>query len=221
MRYVNCIVPTIRFPLEKINTEIPRVERSRRVFDPGSGGATFNRFVRRQTVPFYANTTVFVRHETNAAMPRVLHVRYSSIHRRVVDRWHVSTVGLMCDVEMNLTRMLLNPVVYDKSIRPAVHHRNATNVSFDLSLAQLIDVDEKNQIITTNQWITMVGMFSRCHRLDEFRYRAGSIPNSHGIRSSGTISVYFTSDTIRFGCRISSCTMSVRRDHLSLSLSHA
>jgi len=57
---------------------------------------------------------------------------------------------------MNLTNTLLNPNVYDKSVRPALHHRDVTNVSFDLSLAQLIDVDEKNQIITTNQWITMV-----------------------------------------------------------------
>jgi hypothetical protein len=65
----------------------------------------------------------------------------------------------MCDVEMNLTRTLLNPIVYDKSVRPALHHRDVTNVSFDLSLAQLIDVDEKNQIITTNQWLTMVRNF--------------------------------------------------------------
>ncbi|CAF3441326.1 unnamed protein product [Rotaria sp. Silwood2] len=64
--------------------------------------------------------------------------------------------GIVCDVEMNLNRTLLNPIVYEKSIRPALNHRDVTNVSFDLSLAQLIDVDEKNQIITTNQWITMV-----------------------------------------------------------------
>jgi hypothetical protein len=57
---------------------------------------------------------------------------------------------------MNLTRFLLNPITYDKSVRPALNHRDVTNVSFDLSLAQLIDVDEKNQIITTNNWITMV-----------------------------------------------------------------
>ena len=57
---------------------------------------------------------------------------------------------------MNLTRFLLNPNTYDKSVRPALNHRDVTNVSFDLSLAQLIDVDEKNQIITTNNWITMV-----------------------------------------------------------------
>ncbi len=62
----------------------------------------------------------------------------------------------MCDVEMNLTRVLLNPIVYDKSVRPARVYTDVVNISFDLSLAQLIDVDEKNQIITTNQWLTMV-----------------------------------------------------------------
>jgi hypothetical protein len=63
------------------------------------------------------------------------------------------------DVELELIRTLLNATVYDKSVRPAIHHRDVTNVSFDLSLAQLIDVDEKNQIITTNQWLTMVREF--------------------------------------------------------------
>jgi hypothetical protein len=77
-----------------------------------------------------------------------------SFHCIIFDR-----IGIMCDVEMNLTRTLLNPIVYDKSVRPALHHRDVTNVSFDLSLAQLIDVDEKNQIITTNQWLTMVRNF--------------------------------------------------------------
>ena len=62
----------------------------------------------------------------------------------------------MCDVEMNLTRVLLNPNIYDKSVRPARRYTDVVNISFDLSLAQLIDVDEKNQIITTNQWLTMV-----------------------------------------------------------------
>ncbi|CAF1025375.1 unnamed protein product [Rotaria sp. Silwood1] len=61
----------------------------------------------------------------------------------------------LCDVEMNLTRILLDPIVYDKTVRPARVHTDVTNISFDLSLAQLIDVDEKNQIITTNQWLTM------------------------------------------------------------------
>ncbi|UJR21933.1 hypothetical protein I4U23_025002 [Adineta vaga] len=64
--------------------------------------------------------------------------------------------GIKNDVEMNLIRTLLNSIVYDKSVRPALHHLDVTNVSFDLSLAQLIDVDEKNQIITTNQWLTMI-----------------------------------------------------------------
>lgn len=64
----------------------------------------------------------------------------------------------VADIEMNLTRALLHSTIYDRTVRPAEHHRDATNVFFDLSLAQLIDVDEKNQIITTNQWLTMVNI---------------------------------------------------------------
>ena len=65
-------------------------------------------------------------------------------------------IAIRANIEMNLTRALFHPSAYDKSIRPAQDHRETTNVSFDLSLAQLIDVDEKNQIITTNQWLAMV-----------------------------------------------------------------
>ncbi|CAF0938376.1 unnamed protein product [Adineta ricciae] len=68
---------------------------------------------------------------------------------------HIFIAEVTCDMELKLVRTLLNSTIYDKSIRPALDHRDVTNVSFDLSLAQLIDVDEKNQIITTNQWLTM------------------------------------------------------------------
>ena len=85
----------------------------------------------------------------------------------------------MCDVEMNLTRVLLNPNTYDKSVRPARRYTDVVNISFDLSLAQLIDVDEKNQIITTNQWLTMVNTRRKILLLDHFDHlnRVGWIPN--------------------------------------------
>ncbi|RNA12244.1 neuronal acetylcholine receptor subunit alpha-10-like, partial [Brachionus plicatilis] len=44
---------------------------------------------------------------------------------------------------------------YNMYARPTPHFSIPTNVSFDLSLSQLIDVDEKNQVMTTNCWITM------------------------------------------------------------------
>lgn len=113
---------------------------------------------------------------------------------------------LLCDVEMNLTRSLLSPIVYDKSVRPARDHRDVTNVSFDLSLAQLIDVDEKNQIITTNQWITMVrdGEGDQHWSSTRFRFvRVGSIRNWSGNPRIGTTSVYCISNMTKFGYLIS------------------
>ncbi|ESN95576.1 hypothetical protein HELRODRAFT_86626, partial [Helobdella robusta] len=42
---------------------------------------------------------------------------------------------------------------YDLRVRPSVSHALSLNVTFGLALAQIIDVDEKNQIITTNCWL--------------------------------------------------------------------
>ncbi|ELT92735.1 hypothetical protein CAPTEDRAFT_165266 [Capitella teleta] len=42
---------------------------------------------------------------------------------------------------------------YDLRVRPSMNASQALNVTFGLALAQIIDVDEKNQIITTNCWL--------------------------------------------------------------------
>ena len=56
--------------------------------------------------------------------------------------------------EYRLTHDLLDG--YDKSIRPSSHHNLTLNVTFGLALAQIIDVDERNMIITTNCWLNQV-----------------------------------------------------------------
>ena len=58
------------------------------------------------------------------------------------------------DWEYKLVHDLLRG--YDSSIRPSVHHNVTLNVTFGLALAQLIDVDERNMIITTNCWLNQV-----------------------------------------------------------------
>ena len=58
------------------------------------------------------------------------------------------------DWEYNLVRNLLKG--YDSSIRPSTHHNISLNVTFGLSLAQIIDVDERNMIITSNCWLNQV-----------------------------------------------------------------
>ncbi|XP_060556811.1 ligand-gated ion channel 4-like [Ruditapes philippinarum] len=42
---------------------------------------------------------------------------------------------------------------YDKRVRPSNHYSKPVNMTYAVALAQIIDVDEKNQIITTNCWL--------------------------------------------------------------------
>ncbi|CAG5127639.1 unnamed protein product, partial [Candidula unifasciata] len=56
--------------------------------------------------------------------------------------------------EYRLVRDLMSS--YDKRIRPSLNHSETLNVTFGLALAQIIDVDEKNQILTTNCWLNQI-----------------------------------------------------------------
>ncbi|XP_013406862.1 acetylcholine receptor subunit alpha-like 1 [Lingula anatina] len=53
-----------------------------------------------------------------------------------------------------LYRDLLEKRGYNKLIRPVSDNNNNLTVKLGLRLTQLIDVDEKNQIMTTNVWLT-------------------------------------------------------------------
>ncbi|KAK6744893.1 hypothetical protein RB195_011546 [Necator americanus] len=50
-----------------------------------------------------------------------------------------------------LYRYLLSD--YERDVRPALRHDRPVNVTFVFSLTQIIDVDERNQILTTNAWV--------------------------------------------------------------------
>ncbi|EGT46252.1 CBN-ACR-21 protein [Caenorhabditis brenneri] len=54
---------------------------------------------------------------------------------------------------MRLYRDLLYD--YNNEIRPSVHPKEPINVTFVFSLTQIIDVDERNQILTTNSWVRL------------------------------------------------------------------
>ncbi|CAL7938368.1 unnamed protein product [Xylocopa violacea] len=56
--------------------------------------------------------------------------------------------------EYRLTKHLLDG--YDAGVRPAKNSSQPLAVVFGLSLHHIIDVDEKNQILTTNCWVTQV-----------------------------------------------------------------
>eukprot|EP00062_Callorhinchus_milii_P027111 gi/632990023/ref/XP_007883963.1/ PREDICTED: neuronal acetylcholine receptor subunit beta-2-like [Callorhinchus milii] len=56
--------------------------------------------------------------------------------------------------EERLVNHLLNPVHYNKLIRPATNSSQLVSVQLMVSLAQLISVHEREQIMTTNVWLT-------------------------------------------------------------------
>ena len=54
--------------------------------------------------------------------------------------------------------MLLEDLLayYNKLERPVANESEAVVLTFGLTLQQIIDVDEKNQILTTNVWLNLV-----------------------------------------------------------------
>ncbi|XP_004693826.1 PREDICTED: neuronal acetylcholine receptor subunit beta-2 [Condylura cristata] len=58
------------------------------------------------------------------------------------------------DTEERLVEHLLDPSRYNKLIRPATNGSELVTVQLMVSLAQLISVNEREQIMTTNVWLT-------------------------------------------------------------------
>ncbi|XP_020652966.2 neuronal acetylcholine receptor subunit beta-2 [Pogona vitticeps] len=62
--------------------------------------------------------------------------------------------SLATDTEERLVEHLLDPARYNKLIRPATNGSELVTVQLMVSLAQLISVHEREQIMTTNVWLT-------------------------------------------------------------------
>ncbi|XP_042594178.1 neuronal acetylcholine receptor subunit beta-2-like isoform X2 [Cyprinus carpio] len=60
------------------------------------------------------------------------------------------------EVEERLVNYLLSPDRYNKLIRPAVNKSQQVTIAIQVSLAQLISVNEREQIMTTNCWLSQV-----------------------------------------------------------------
>ncbi|CAH0727437.1 unnamed protein product, partial [Brenthis ino] len=59
-----------------------------------------------------------------------------------------------CDEEYQLIRHLMDK--YDASVRPVENSSHPLLVTFGVSLHHIIDVEEKDQLLTTNCWITQI-----------------------------------------------------------------
>uniref|UniRef100_A0A8C9NZ42 Cholinergic receptor nicotinic beta 2 subunit n=1 Tax=Spermophilus dauricus TaxID=99837 RepID=A0A8C9NZ42_SPEDA len=73
--------------------------------------------------------------------------------------WTLGLLGLYSgvwgtDTEERLVEHLLDPSRYNKLIRPATNGSELVTVQLMVSLAQLISVHEREQIMTTNVWLT-------------------------------------------------------------------
>ncbi|XP_035273001.1 neuronal acetylcholine receptor subunit beta-2 [Anguilla anguilla] len=62
--------------------------------------------------------------------------------------------GGAADAEERLVTELLGPERYNKLIRPAVNKSQQVTIAIQVSLSQLISVNEREQIMTTNVWLT-------------------------------------------------------------------
>ncbi|KAL0974214.1 hypothetical protein UPYG_G00217170 [Umbra pygmaea] len=65
-------------------------------------------------------------------------------------------IALGAEIEERLVTHLLSPERYNKLIRPAVNKSQQVTIHILVSLAQLISVNEREQIMTTNCWLTQV-----------------------------------------------------------------
>uniref|UniRef100_A0A8C7J8F6 Cholinergic receptor, nicotinic, beta 5a n=1 Tax=Oncorhynchus kisutch TaxID=8019 RepID=A0A8C7J8F6_ONCKI len=63
------------------------------------------------------------------------------------------TCGRVLNAEERLVNYLLSPERYNKLIRPAVNKSQQVTISIQVSLSQLISVNEREQIMTTNLWL--------------------------------------------------------------------
>lgn len=52
-------------------------------------------------------------------------------------------------------RMLLVCAAYTKEERPVLDHELPVELTFGLELRQIIDLDEKKQVLTTNMWLNL------------------------------------------------------------------
>uniref|UniRef100_A0A667WW45 Cholinergic receptor, nicotinic, beta 5a n=1 Tax=Myripristis murdjan TaxID=586833 RepID=A0A667WW45_9TELE len=78
---------------------------------------------------------------------------YSTLHFPHSVSVSVTSGSRAENAEERLVNYLLGPERYNKLIRPAVNKSQQVTISIQVSLSQLISVNEREQIMTTNLWL--------------------------------------------------------------------
>ncbi|KAG1704406.1 Neuronal acetylcholine receptor subunit alpha-7 [Nymphon striatum] len=98
--------------------------------------------------------------------------------------------------EQRLTQYLL--ANYDNTVRPSIAAIEPLNITFGLSLTQIIDVDERNQILTTNCWLNEVYKFQN---YADSQYNDAMITTNVIVTSNGNVT-YLISAIFKSSCKI-------------------
>lgn len=87
--------------------------------------------------------------------PCFVHAQHTYTHRHHIYK-HPETVCFAGINEKRLLHDLLDS--YNTLERPVVNESDPLQISFGLTLMQIIDVDEKNQMLVTNIWLKLVSI---------------------------------------------------------------
>uniref|UniRef100_A0A674A206 Cholinergic receptor nicotinic beta 3 subunit n=1 Tax=Salmo trutta TaxID=8032 RepID=A0A674A206_SALTR len=73
------------------------------------------------------------------------------LYTSLLEEFQLSEFGSLAEMEGLLLRNLFQG--YQRWVRPIQHANDTVTVRFGLQISQLLDVDEKNQLMTTNVWL--------------------------------------------------------------------
>uniref|UniRef100_A0AC34Q3H0 Uncharacterized protein n=1 Tax=Panagrolaimus sp. JU765 TaxID=591449 RepID=A0AC34Q3H0_9BILA len=118
----------------------------------------------------------------------------TEVERRVADAF-AKKAGADGTEEL-LYKSLLDPNYYEKDVRPTPHHSLPTNVTFGFLLNQIVEMDERNQVLTTRCWLNVNNAVRE--------YSASILSTDLMVTEVGNVTWLFS------GLFTSSCQMRVR-----------
>ncbi|XGW11728.1 hypothetical protein V3C99_012870 [Haemonchus contortus] len=96
---------------------------------------------------------------SSGGLPPEIHQEVHLNERRL---YHALQTKHFADgTEERLYRTLLSEERYEKDVRPTGHHSQPTNVTFGFLLNQIVEMDERNQVLTTRSWLNINWMDKR------------------------------------------------------------
>uniref|UniRef100_A0A914H2A9 Uncharacterized protein n=1 Tax=Globodera rostochiensis TaxID=31243 RepID=A0A914H2A9_GLORO len=115
--------------------------------DGGAGG----RFALAVTKPRTAAASPPPRYEAAAVQRRMSDTETALMEANLLRALQIRQMASR--TEERLYQTVLSPEHYEKNVRPTLHHWLPTNVTFGVLLNQIVEMDERNQILTTRCWI--------------------------------------------------------------------